>query len=147
MADQGAHTTQADSEERIIRAALEREPEVRFALLFGSRARGQARPDSDWDMGVYLSDTLDAAGRFDRLRELAAGMPQRSRVDLVALNDAPALLGHRALQGEVLLMRDRCAFVRYFIRTLAASEDERYWRALFARERARRLEEGRYGRP
>lgn len=29
--------------------------------LFGSRARGEARPDSDWDLVVSLPDDVDAA--------------------------------------------------------------------------------------
>ena len=36
-------------------------------LLGGSRARGEERPDSDWDLGVYYRGALD----LDRLRSLA----------------------------------------------------------------------------
>jgi predicted nucleotidyltransferase len=126
------------------------DPAVLFAFVFGSRARraaGTVRADSDWDVGVFLREDLDASGRFDvRLRLLATLAPELD-VDLVVLNDAPALLAHRALQGEPLLIRDRSAYVRFFVRTLARAGDERYWRDLHRRERTRRLEEHRFGRP
>jgi hypothetical protein len=68
-------------------------------------------------------------------------------VDLVVLNDAPPLLAHRALAGRDLFTRDRRAYVRFFVRTMGELEDERYFRRVHARERARRIEEGRFGRP
>ena len=32
-------------------------------LLYGSRARGDARPDSDWDVAVFLKGTPSTDGR------------------------------------------------------------------------------------
>ncbi|MDA0636754.1 DUF4037 domain-containing protein [Nonomuraea sp. MCN248] len=42
-------------------------PGVVGVLLGGSRARGEHRPDSDWDLGVYYREPLDV----EALRELA----------------------------------------------------------------------------
>jgi predicted nucleotidyltransferase len=39
------------------------EPDAKV-VLFGSRARGEARPDSDWDVMVLLADD-SKAGRWD----------------------------------------------------------------------------------
>ncbi len=122
-------------------------PEIVFAHLFGSRARGEARPDSDWDIAVYLREDLTHRERFKLRCRLAAELEDLGRVDVVVLNDAPPLLGHRALMGERLLVRDPRTLVRYSVRTLARSEDERYWRDLHWRARRRRLEEGTFGRP
>jgi len=36
-------------------------------VLFGSRARGDARPDSDYDVAVFLKDMPDRWAEFDRL--------------------------------------------------------------------------------
>jgi hypothetical protein len=66
---------------------------------------------------------------------------------LVVLNDAPPLLGQRALQGQRVLVEDPVAYVRFFVRTDAAAGDERYWRQIHMDACKRRLEEGRFGRP
>lgn len=36
-------------------------------VLFGSRARGDARPDSDYDVAVFLRDFVDRWQEIDRL--------------------------------------------------------------------------------
>jgi predicted nucleotidyltransferase len=36
-------------------------------VLFGSRARGEARPDSDYDVAVFLRDLTDRWREIDRL--------------------------------------------------------------------------------
>jgi predicted nucleotidyltransferase len=122
-------------------------PEVLFAFLFGSRAAGCERPDSDWDVAVFLDPSLDTRKRFDVQRHLIAEIEPSDRADVIVLNEAPVLLAHRALRGCPLLMRDRASYVRFFVRTMAQAGDEGYWNELHARERRRRLEEGRFGRP
>ena len=131
-----------------IRKSIEDEPAVVFARLFGSRADGAARVGSDWDVAVYLDETLDADELFAVRRRLAATLSgPEAAIDLIVLNEAPALLAHRALQGKELLTRDRRAYARFFVRAVGESEDERYFRAVHSRELARRLEDGRFGRP
>ncbi len=41
------------------------------AVLFGSRACGEARPDSDYDVAVFLRDMPDRATELDRLADLS----------------------------------------------------------------------------
>lgn len=48
-------------------AALVQVPGVVAAVLGGSRARGENRPDSDWDLGLYYREPLDVPA----LRRLA----------------------------------------------------------------------------
>jgi uncharacterized protein len=130
-----------------MREVLDAEPAIVFARLFGSRSRGRERPDSDWDIALYLDESLGAERRFDIRRRLGAALcgPSGPVVDVIVLNDAPPLLAHRALQGQELFTRDRRAYVRFFVRTMGELEDERYFRAVHSRERARRLGEGRHG--
>jgi len=130
-----------------LRTRLEDLEEVRFALLFGSRASERERPGSDIDLAVYLDDRLSADQQFDLQLRLTNELSDLGRPDVVILNQAPPLLGHRALQGKLVLNRDHTAYVRYFVRTLAAYHDERPWRRLHERARARRAEEGCFGRP
>ncbi|MBK8998780.1 MAG: nucleotidyltransferase domain-containing protein [Myxococcales bacterium] len=130
-----------------LKRRLDALPEVLFALLFGSRAGGTPRPDSDWDVAVFVSPALSPAQRFRLRARLSGELGDLGQVDVVVLNDAPPLLAHRALQGRVLSVSDRSAYVRFFVSTISASEDERYYRAIHERALRERLEEGRYGRP
>ena len=120
---------------------------VAFAYLYGSRAEGTQRPDSDWDIAVYLREDLSADERFELRLSLLAELDDLGRIDLLILNDAPPLLAHRTLMGERLLVRDEVALVRFSVRTFAMSEDGRYWRELHRRSRLERLAEGTFGRP
>src|ERR1700677_3394051 len=42
------------------------------AVLFGSRLRGDARPDSDYDVVVFLRDMGDRFAEMDRLADLSS---------------------------------------------------------------------------
>jgi predicted nucleotidyltransferase len=41
-------------------------------VLFGSRARGDARPDSDYDVAVFLRDPTDRWQEMDRLADIGS---------------------------------------------------------------------------
>lgn len=135
-----------DAEGRI-RDELQADPLVAFALLFGSRASGRPRADSDWDIGVGFDPSTTAQQRFQRRLQLTAALEPEIRVDLVVLDDAPPILAHRALGGRRLFVRDPVAWVRFFVRTLALVEDERHYARVHEAARRRRLEEGNFGRP
>ena len=51
-------------------------PGVVAVVLGGSRARGEHRPDSDTDLGIYYRGRLD----IDQLRELAAEVASKHEV-------------------------------------------------------------------
>jgi predicted nucleotidyltransferase len=57
---------------RRLRQALEAEygPRLERAVLFGSRARGDAGPDSDYDVAVFLTEMPDRWRELDRLASL-----------------------------------------------------------------------------
>jgi predicted nucleotidyltransferase len=44
--------------------------ELDRVILFGSRARGEARPDSDYDVAVFLKALPDRWAELDRLADL-----------------------------------------------------------------------------
>jgi predicted nucleotidyltransferase len=58
------------------RAALEEAYGERLerVVLFGSRARGDARPDSDYDVGVFLRDVPDGVAELHRLADLSTAI-------------------------------------------------------------------------
>ena len=96
----------------VLRRVLESEPDVVNALLFGSRARGTERPDSDVDVAVELThgaarDVRSLGGLAARL-ESAAGRP----VGLVLLDEAPPSLAYRVFRdGRLLVEGDHAALV------------------------------------
>jgi predicted nucleotidyltransferase len=63
---------QADPLLRRFRAALAQIYGERLerVVLFGSRARGEARPDSDYDLAVFLNALPDRWAELDRLADL-----------------------------------------------------------------------------
>ncbi len=106
----------AEAQERLAKA-LDRD-EVRLAILFGSRARGQAGPSSDWDVGLVLSRPVDLLRWMSELASLVGG-----EVDLVDLRQAPPLLAHRAVtEGQVLLDRTGSEFASF-----ASLALRKYW--------------------
>ena len=128
-----------------LEARLEGLPEVSAAVLFGSRARGEARPDSDIDVGVLLESGFKSLLTRGRI---AALVSEFGNVDVVDLDVAPTLLAHRALRdGRLLFCRDRSRWVRFVMGTLARAGDESYYRQILADGRRERLAEGRFGRP
>jgi predicted nucleotidyltransferase len=89
-----------------LRAALRTEHNVRFALLFGSVARGTAAPGSDVDVLVVLRDP-----RLERIVELSANLTVATgrRVDVVRLEEAqsePSFLADVIADGRVLVDRE-----------------------------------------
>jgi uncharacterized protein len=66
-------TTQSDPVLRRFRDALAEIYGARLArvVLFGSRARGEARTDSDYDVAVFLNALPDRWAELDRLADLS----------------------------------------------------------------------------
>lgn len=88
-----------------ITAVLQKYPNVRKAVLFGSRARGNHRPQSDYDIAVYLlsqpfQEELQLRGQLDDLDTLY-------KIDLVIVDQfvEPALLENIEAEGVVIMER------------------------------------------
>jgi uncharacterized protein len=102
--------------EEKLRAVVEAAPEEVVAVyLFGSRARGTARPKSDLDLGILLqaapAPTLKSAARAI---ENAVERALRITTEAIVLNTASADLTHRVLRDGILVLdRDRSARIRF----------------------------------
>jgi predicted nucleotidyltransferase len=89
-----------------LRLAFRTEPNVRFAVLFGSTARGDDNAGSDVDLLVEMRDPalvrrLDLELRLERLLE--------REVQVIALEEAasnPLLLAEAAGEGRVIVDRE-----------------------------------------
>lgn len=92
-------------------------------VLFGSRAGGAVRPDSDFDLGVLcgrpVPDPFTVAGLETELEDVLGGS-----VDLVVLDSASPILAMEVLRAHrVLARRDAEAFEAFTVRTLMAYFD------------------------
>lgn len=77
--------------------------ELRFLSLFGSRAQGKARPESDWDFGYIADRGFDPMPLYTDLVLLL----ETNDVDLVDLNRASGLLQYRAVKDALLLFETK----------------------------------------
>ena len=93
-------------------------PEVLAVYLYGSRARGTARPGSDLDLALLLAAPPAATLRgVARNVEAAVERAVRIPVEAVVLNRAPADLVHRVLRDGILVLdRDRAARLGFEVR-------------------------------
>jgi predicted nucleotidyltransferase len=101
-------------------AALEAHAEVELVLLFGSRARGEARPGSDLDVAV-VGRAIDSIGLAIELSD-ATGLP----VDVVDLSgDPPFALLLAVLRDGVKIHESRPgAYGRFLSHSLMVLETD-----------------------
>ncbi|MGH8907866.1 MAG: type VII toxin-antitoxin system MntA family adenylyltransferase antitoxin [Egibacteraceae bacterium] len=94
-----------------------RDTPVRFAYLFGSRATGRPRPDSDTDVAIHLGGQVDRADELMVALGLIRRLADEARIpdlDFVVLDGAPLPLVGRVLSSRVVIYSaDEPARVRY----------------------------------
>lgn len=112
-------------------------PSIIAAYLFGSRARGDSSPISDYDFAVLLNDKTDKR-KFTDLKlslmgDLCAAL-KADNVDIVILNEAPVLLKHRILRDrKVLFCRSHLKRIRYETGILIEYLDQKEYEMSFAK--------------
>jgi predicted nucleotidyltransferase len=105
-------------------ARAKTDPDVLAVLLFGSRARGDAAPSSDFDVCLVLggnprSDRDRAEKRLEYLAE--------ENLDVAVFESLPLHIRSRVLKdGTVLYVRDEDALDAVAIRTVRAWEGFRH---------------------
>ncbi len=85
---------------------------LQLLVLHGSRARGEERQDSDWDLAYIGTPTFDPDHLLAEL-VLALGT---DRIDLARLDDAGGLFRYRvAADGKVLFERESGMFEHFWM--------------------------------
>jgi predicted nucleotidyltransferase len=124
--------------------------DVAAVFLHGSRARGNARPDSDVDLAVILREGLTPRERWRkrlRLLESAASALGTDAVDLVILEEAPSAVAHRAIRdGRLIADRDARRRVAVVEEVFRRYLDEAWLRSVLDEGLRERLAEGRFAR-
>jgi uncharacterized protein len=133
--------------EQGLREALDGDPSVRWAYLFGSAARGQSF--NDLDVAIMLADGARGAVPLGRVAARIEAAGKGARVDVVDLGSAaPALAGRIVREGRLLADREPEARRRWEIEANSRALDIEPWLAEFARLRNEALRRrAAHGRP
>jgi uncharacterized protein len=100
----------SDSTVNAIKDVFSRHPEVRKALLYGSRAKGRHKPGSDIDLTLVGDEGLDLNRLFGIMDELDDLLLPYS-IDLSLHRDIedPDVLAHIQRVGTELYRQDDCS--------------------------------------
>ncbi len=129
-----------------IKRRVEPIPGIAALLVFGSRAQGKERPDSDLDLAVLPSVGDDPKARRKLQTDLAvacAELAPEGRVDVVLLDEAYDVLRQRVLEsGRLLICNDQRAFRDLRVWTMREYGDREWARDMMLQAQKRRLETG-----
>jgi predicted nucleotidyltransferase len=109
-----------DNIERLLPEAaiyLQSHPEVVFAYLFGSLAKGKQTPLSDVDIAIFLTDGIDVAETKLEILGRLVDILQTDEIDLVVLNTASLPLINNILKYHKLIV-DKKPFERHIFESL-----------------------------
>ncbi len=112
-----------------LNAIFSRYAELEFAVLVGSQASGESKPDSDWDIAIRWVRDVSAFRRLEltealRLDLARALKVEPEKIDLIDLAAARlAMRAQVAEHGLVLYGAERLPWLRFLQTTWAEIED------------------------
>ena len=108
--------------------------DVVMAFIFGSRAKENVRPGSDWDIAVYFTPQegyleWEAQDREylieDRVWSDCVEILKTDDVDLIVLNRIAASIAATAIQGMPLVIKDYDLWLKFLLIITQEAEDYR----------------------
>jgi predicted nucleotidyltransferase len=139
------YSSAMESLDREIIEAIEPLPAVSALVVFGSRARGTSRPDSDLDVAILPASPDSSERRHLQARAAAAlaHLAPEGKVDVVILDEATDVLRQRILsQGRLLLCQDPEAWRELRVQTMREYGDREWVRRIYQEAQHRRLTGG-----
>jgi len=120
---------------------------VKLAYLFGSRAKGNAAPESDFDLAVLFeeppSDSLALRETMNLSSDLYGYFP--AKIDIVSLHYAPLLLKYEVVaHHRVLYCNDEKERINFEVAVTKEYIDEQYVRDIYYNALKERIEKGTY---
>lgn len=113
-----------------IKDVLARSPEVKFAYLFGSQARGAAGPLSDIDVAVFLDRRVEPFSFRLRLMEKLAQVLGMEPFDMATLNDASPVLRYEVIREGRVIKENKKSRTEFEARTLSEYLDTAHMRSV-----------------
>lgn len=98
----------------VLAEAVCSDPEIVFAVVFGSQLSGESTLSSDLDLAVKFADELSERDRFERRCFLSGDLQHEDRpfIDVSDIESLPLDVAHDAVNGD-LLCGDEQAFERF----------------------------------
>ena len=108
-----------------LRAELDKNKNVIFALIFGSFANGKINVKSDLDIAIYYKNPPEGMDKLKVINGLAEIVGRD--VDLVVLNHASAFLRHQILKKCIrLLIKDQKQYQIFRVTTMDDYDEYKY---------------------
>lgn len=104
-----------------LKSALEKKDYILFAYLFGSQATGKTNKDSDVDIAVYLSESLEKDFFNIRLKLIEEfNIALQKEVDVIILNTAAPFLRFVVIQeGKILTNRNPSKEIEFKLKSMS----------------------------
>ncbi len=122
-----------DKIQSAIPKVLEQVPYLKLLILFGSRAKGNDTPNSDWDFAVLYDEEIRKQYELDTCDWLRIWSILQTefclsdvQIDIVILNHCSNVLAHNiARYGKLLYERDSEEFKQFREKVLMNKEDQK----------------------
>lgn len=131
----------------ILKKGLEKERDILFAYIFGSRATSKVHPESDLDIAVYLKEPLkDYTEKRLELIDLISTFTGENEIDLVILNKASPLVVHSVEStGKLLFSKNEEKRVQFIVKNLKEYLDLEIQLKICWSAIKKRIKEGKFG--
>lgn len=102
-------------DKQYLMTCLEKYPQLRLLVLFGSQSRGDATKESDWDFGFIANPNFDSDSLYTDLVLIL----KTEKIDLVDLSHANGLLRFRAARdGMVLFEKTKNEYEKFWLQAV-----------------------------